>query len=184
VADNIYDMFHTRYTLHRQALQHKIGYIIDVKVKDALKEADKGMIPDSKISNAKDDMLEYTKLTDHIFDQILNLNPDPNESRGILENIVNRRLPKFVGEARLKENVLKQMLIKHWNDKLNTNKANLDPKDIQFCEKMLNCLEVHPEEAFKNAVYQKILLLSFEDQPVEAFKIKVVFNFLSQKFMV
>ncbi|XP_052400798.1 deoxynucleoside triphosphate triphosphohydrolase SAMHD1-like [Carassius gibelio] len=31
VADNIYGMFHTRYTLHRQALQHKIGYIIDVK---------------------------------------------------------------------------------------------------------------------------------------------------------
>ncbi|KAL1281491.1 hypothetical protein QQF64_000294 [Cirrhinus molitorella] len=28
-ADNVYDMFRTRYTLHRQAYQHKIGYIIN-----------------------------------------------------------------------------------------------------------------------------------------------------------
>uniref|UniRef100_A0A673G234 HD domain-containing protein n=1 Tax=Sinocyclocheilus rhinocerous TaxID=307959 RepID=A0A673G234_9TELE len=59
VADNIYGMFHTRYTLHRQALQHKIGYIID----DALVLADDKLSPDRKISDAIDDMLEYTKLT-------------------------------------------------------------------------------------------------------------------------
>ncbi|KAK9981774.1 hypothetical protein ABG768_001298, partial [Culter alburnus] len=59
VAENVYGMFHTRYTLHRQALQHKIGYIIDVKIKDALVLADGPL----KISNAIDDMLEYTELT-------------------------------------------------------------------------------------------------------------------------
>ncbi len=49
-------------------------------------------------------------LTDHVFDQILNQSdsiPELNEARRILEDIVNRRLPKFVGEARLKEDKLK-----------------------------------------------------------------------------
>ncbi|XP_050959764.1 uncharacterized protein LOC127161159 [Labeo rohita] len=175
VADNIYGMFHTRYTLHRQALQHKIGYIIDVKIKDALVKADDGLIPDRKISDAMDDMLAYTKLTDHVFDQILNqsdLNADLDESRGILQDIVNRRLPKFVGEARLKEDVLKEMLTEHWEGMV--NKRNLDPEVFRFCEKMLNCLKVHPEEAFKNAVYQKRLLLSLGDQPDEAFEMEEI----------
>ncbi|KAK9981766.1 hypothetical protein ABG768_001290 [Culter alburnus] len=92
VAENVYDMFHTRYTLHRQALQHKIGYIIDVKIKDALVLADGPL----KISNAIDDMLEYTELTDHIFDQILNK--------------PNTRLKKCVGEARLDADKLEELL--------------------------------------------------------------------------
>ncbi|RXN27968.1 deoxynucleoside triphosphate triphosphohydrolase SAMHD1-like protein [Labeo rohita] len=113
VADDVYGMFHTRYTLHRQALQHKIGYIIDIKMKEALVRADDKLIPDRKISDAIDDILEYTKLTDHIFDQILNQsdsNPRLDEARSILQDIVNRRLPKFVGEARLNEDKLKVKL--------------------------------------------------------------------------
>ncbi|XP_073697745.1 deoxynucleoside triphosphate triphosphohydrolase SAMHD1-like isoform X2 [Garra rufa] len=113
VADDVYGMFHTRYTLHRQALQHKIGYIIDIKIKDALVLADDILIPERKISDAIDDILEYTKLTDHIFDQILNQsdsNPHLDEARSILQDIVNRRLPKFVGEARLNEDKLKEKL--------------------------------------------------------------------------
>ncbi|XDV16837.1 hypothetical protein PO909_016367 [Leuciscus waleckii] len=107
VADNIHGMFHTRYTLHRQALQHKIGYIIDVKIKDALVLADKKLMPGHKISDAIHDMSEYTKLTDHIFDQIQSdSNPELAEAQDILDNILNRRLPKFVGEARLKEDIL------------------------------------------------------------------------------
>ncbi|XP_073697902.1 deoxynucleoside triphosphate triphosphohydrolase SAMHD1-like [Garra rufa] len=107
VADIVYGMFHTRYTLHRQALQHKIGYIID----DALVEAN-DKLADSKISDAIADMLEYTKLTDHIFDKILNQSDSAKlkKAKGILEDIVNRRLPKLVGEARLNEDKLEVSL--------------------------------------------------------------------------
>ncbi|XP_026111529.1 deoxynucleoside triphosphate triphosphohydrolase SAMHD1-like, partial [Carassius auratus] len=177
VADNIYGMFHTRYTLHRQALQHKIGYIIDVKINDALVKANDKLSPDSKISDAIDNMLEYTKLTDHISDQILNpsdSNPGLAEAQRILQGVVNRRLPKFVGEARLNEDKLKEKLTSHWEDKVNNH--SLDPEDTIFCEKMLKCLKDHPEEAFKNKVYRKILLLSLEDQSDEAFKIKEIQN--------
>ncbi|XP_039502793.1 uncharacterized protein LOC120458985 [Pimephales promelas] len=92
VAENIYGMFHTRYTLHRQALQHKIGYIIDVKIRDAFVLADDML----EISHAIDDMLEYTELTDHIFDQIL--------------NETNTRLKKCVGKAKLNENTFERIL--------------------------------------------------------------------------
>ncbi|XP_058638825.1 uncharacterized protein LOC131544542 isoform X1 [Onychostoma macrolepis] len=154
VADIVYGMFHTRYTLHRQALQHKIGYIIDVKIKDALVLADGKLIPDHKISDAIDDMLEYTKLTDHIFDEILN-QPDTaklKKARGILEDIVNRRLPKFVGEARLNEEILEEKLDakfkdqpskatmmkvqeklkKHWEKMFNTPNQSLNAKDFDI----------------------------------------------------
>ncbi|XP_048051510.1 deoxynucleoside triphosphate triphosphohydrolase SAMHD1-like [Megalobrama amblycephala] len=124
VADNIHGMFHTRYTLHRQALQHKIGFIIDVKIKDALVLADRKLVPGCKISDAIHDMSEYTKLTDHIYDQILlDSNPELVEAQDILNDIINRQLPKFVGEARLNEDLLEEKLLEQWQqmvDKYNT----------------------------------------------------------------
>ncbi|XDV16813.1 hypothetical protein PO909_016348, partial [Leuciscus waleckii] len=104
VAENIYGMFHTRYTLHRQALQHKIGYIIDVKIRDAFVLADGPL----KISSAIDDMLEYTELTDHIIDQILNK--------------PNTRLKKCVGEARLNEDKLERILETSLEDRSDEDK--------------------------------------------------------------
>ncbi|XP_016117407.1 deoxynucleoside triphosphate triphosphohydrolase SAMHD1-like [Sinocyclocheilus grahami] len=102
VADNVYDMFHTRYTLHRKAYKHKICYIIEEKIAEALWAARE--FPDLRANVENLDMEHYSKLTDHIFNKILH-SPEPalNEARGILEDIVHRRLPKFVGEARLKE---------------------------------------------------------------------------------
>ncbi|CAM4454471.1 unnamed protein product [Leuciscus chuanchicus] len=167
VAENIYGMFHTRYTLHRQALQHKIGYIIDVKIKDALVLADGK--PDFKISDAIDNMLEYTKLTDHVFDQILhqsNSNTDLTEAKGILNDILKRRLPKFVGEARLKEEVLKEELCNYWQEKIMGHQTLRDKdfdiyvlgmgfgegnepiKDVYFYSKN------EPNKAFKMEKYQ------------------------------
>uniref|UniRef100_A0A673M299 HD domain-containing protein n=1 Tax=Sinocyclocheilus rhinocerous TaxID=307959 RepID=A0A673M299_9TELE len=145
-------MFHTRYTLHRQALQHKIGYIIDVKIKDALVLADGKLSPDCKISDAIDDMLEYTKLTDHIFDTILNQSDSEElkKARDILKDIVNRRLPKFVGEARLNEEILEEKMTKfkdqpkasmikvqkklknHWEKIINNSNQSLNAEDFDI----------------------------------------------------
>ncbi|XP_048051029.1 deoxynucleoside triphosphate triphosphohydrolase SAMHD1-like [Megalobrama amblycephala] len=66
-ADNIFDMFRTRYTLHRQAYQHKTVNIIEIMIKEALVKADGHL----QISEAIHDMKEYTKLTDHILEKIL-----------------------------------------------------------------------------------------------------------------
>uniref|UniRef100_A0A8C1Z7U4 Deoxynucleoside triphosphate triphosphohydrolase SAMHD1 n=1 Tax=Cyprinus carpio TaxID=7962 RepID=A0A8C1Z7U4_CYPCA len=167
VADNIYGMFHTRYTLHRQALQHKIGYIIDVKIKEALVKANDKLSPDHKISDAIDDILEYTKLTDHIFDQILNQsdsNPDLAEARSILEDVVNRRLPKFVGEARLKEKDLKEELQKQWREIITDNKyVNAEEFDIYVLD--MGFGEVGKEPIDNVHFYSK-------NEPNKAFKLE------------
>ncbi|XP_067298516.1 deoxynucleoside triphosphate triphosphohydrolase SAMHD1-like [Pseudorasbora parva] len=66
-ASNILDMFRTRYTLHRQAYQHKTVNIIEIMIKEALVSANDHF----QISEAVHDMGEYTKLTDNILEKML-----------------------------------------------------------------------------------------------------------------
>ncbi|XP_016301203.1 deoxynucleoside triphosphate triphosphohydrolase SAMHD1-like, partial [Sinocyclocheilus anshuiensis] len=120
-ADNVYDMFRTRYTLHRQAYQHKIGYIIDTMFAEALVRADRDLHEGKpehmlKISEAIKTAEDYSELTDEIFEQILSSTADNlKEARDILNKIVRRKLPKFVGEARLTENSMsKEELTETW----------------------------------------------------------------------
>uniref|UniRef100_A0A9J7XGN9 Deoxynucleoside triphosphate triphosphohydrolase SAMHD1 n=1 Tax=Cyprinus carpio carpio TaxID=630221 RepID=A0A9J7XGN9_CYPCA len=105
---NLYDLFYTRNCLHRRAYQHKVGNIIETMITEAFVKADPHIqIQGSSgriftISSAIDDMEAYTKLTDHIFEQILYSSaPELSEARAILHNIVCRRLYKCVGLAYL-----------------------------------------------------------------------------------
>ncbi|XP_035238000.1 deoxynucleoside triphosphate triphosphohydrolase SAMHD1 isoform X1 [Anguilla anguilla] len=110
---NLYDLFHTRNCLHRHAYQHKVGNIIETMITEAFVKADKHIeITGSKgqtfsISTAIDDMEAYTKLTDHIFLQILySSSPELAEARAILQNINRRQLYKYVGQTQPKTPVL------------------------------------------------------------------------------
>ncbi|KAG7472413.1 hypothetical protein MATL_G00108560 [Megalops atlanticus] len=107
---NLYDMFHTRNCLHRRAYQHKVGNIIETMITEAFVKADKHIqILGSggktfTISTAIDDMEAYTKLTDHIFEQILySSSPELAEARTILHNILTRKLYKCVGQTQPKK---------------------------------------------------------------------------------
>ncbi|XP_067296699.1 deoxynucleoside triphosphate triphosphohydrolase SAMHD1-like [Pseudorasbora parva] len=120
-ADNVYDMFRTRYTLHRQAYQHKISNIIEDMLAEALVLADRDLQVEKpedmlKISEAIKTAEEYSKLTDEIFEQISSSTAENlKKSRDILDKIVRRKLPKFVGEARLTEkNTPKEELMETW----------------------------------------------------------------------
>uniref|UniRef100_A0A672LGU9 Deoxynucleoside triphosphate triphosphohydrolase SAMHD1-like n=1 Tax=Sinocyclocheilus grahami TaxID=75366 RepID=A0A672LGU9_SINGR len=168
VADNIYGMFHTRYTLHRQALQHKIGYIIDVyacfflyiRIKDALVQADEKMM----MSKAIDDMSKYTELTDRVFDEILHTSdshPNLVKAKGILEEIVERKLPKFVGEARLKEDELKVL-------DMGFGEVGKEPIDnVHFYSKN------DPNKAFKMEKYQ---VSSLKPKRFHEYLVRVYYN--------
>ncbi|XP_006144165.1 deoxynucleoside triphosphate triphosphohydrolase SAMHD1 [Tupaia chinensis] len=103
---NLYDMFHTRNSLHRRAYQHKVGNIIDKMITDAFLKADPYIeIIGSEgkkyhISTAIDDMEAFTKLTDNIFLEILHsTDPRLDAAREILKNIEYRNLYKYVGET-------------------------------------------------------------------------------------
>ncbi|XP_024415406.1 deoxynucleoside triphosphate triphosphohydrolase SAMHD1 [Desmodus rotundus] len=108
--ENLYDMFHTRNSLHRRAYQHKVSNIIDRMITDALLEADPYVeITGAKgkkyhISTAIDDMEAFTKLTDNIFLEILHsTDPQLDAAREILKKIEHRNLYKYVGQVLLSE---------------------------------------------------------------------------------
>uniref|UniRef100_A0A8C7KUT5 Deoxynucleoside triphosphate triphosphohydrolase SAMHD1 n=1 Tax=Oncorhynchus kisutch TaxID=8019 RepID=A0A8C7KUT5_ONCKI len=103
---NLYDMFHTRNCLHRRAYQHKVGNIIETMITEAFLKADPHIQIQGSggkmftISTAIDNMEAYTKLTDHMFEQILySSSSELAEAREILQNITCRRLYKCVGQT-------------------------------------------------------------------------------------
>ncbi|XP_054902374.1 deoxynucleoside triphosphate triphosphohydrolase SAMHD1 [Poeciliopsis prolifica] len=104
---NLYDMFHTRNCLHRRAYQHKVGNIIETMITEAFLKADPNIhIEGSQgkifhLSTAIDDMVAYTKLTDNVFEQILNSSsPELAEAKLILHKIICRQLYKCLGQTR------------------------------------------------------------------------------------
>ncbi|XP_006813924.1 deoxynucleoside triphosphate triphosphohydrolase SAMHD1-like, partial [Saccoglossus kowalevskii] len=106
-VSNLYDMFHTRNTLHRRAYQHKVNKIIESMIVEALVKADDHIkIPGTngtmvKISETIDDMVAFCKLTDNIIHQILQTTePEIEESRTILRKIFTRKLYKCIGQTR------------------------------------------------------------------------------------
>ncbi|XP_076597952.1 deoxynucleoside triphosphate triphosphohydrolase SAMHD1-like [Chaetodon auriga] len=99
-VDNLYDMFHARYCLHRRACQHRVTTSIQLMIRDAFLKAD-GHIT---LSTATDDMEAYTKLTDRVFEDILHSSSDElKDAREILNRIMNRKLYKCLGEMRVEE---------------------------------------------------------------------------------
>ncbi|XP_061082936.1 deoxynucleoside triphosphate triphosphohydrolase SAMHD1-like [Conger conger] len=110
--ENMYDMFYTRYSLHRRACRHKVGNIIATMITEAFVKANKHIQiigSDGKtfsLSTAINDMEAYTKLTDHIFQQILySSSPELAEANAILRNINCRKIYKFLGKIRPKNPV-------------------------------------------------------------------------------
>lgn len=154
-ADNIYNMFHTRYYLHKRAYQHKVTKIIEAMMTDALVKADKhikfeGSKQKYTLSTAMDDMESYTKLTDCVFERILypssnNLkeaesNPEDlvseqnpssssnelKEAGQILKRIISRDLYRFLGEIPTNEDVTNA-----WRDELKKRLPHeLKPEDF------------------------------------------------------
>ncbi|XP_031144044.2 deoxynucleoside triphosphate triphosphohydrolase SAMHD1-like isoform X2 [Sander lucioperca] len=104
---NLYDMFYTRNCLHRRAYQHKVNKIIEHMIAEAFLKADKHIkIEGSQrqmftLSTAIGDMEAYTKLTDHVFEQILNSSSKKlAKAKKILEKIISRKHYKFLGEIK------------------------------------------------------------------------------------
>ncbi|XP_038142251.1 deoxynucleoside triphosphate triphosphohydrolase SAMHD1-like [Cyprinodon tularosa] len=142
---NLYDMFHTRNCLHRRAYQHKVGNVIETMITEAFLKADPHIkIAGSQgkiftLSTAIDDMVAYTKLTDNVFEQILNSSsPELAEARLILHKIICRHLYKCLGQTRPdKALTVTQEIIHGWEADLakaipqnGSQDADLKPEDF------------------------------------------------------
>uniref|UniRef100_A0A8C5U4D1 Deoxynucleoside triphosphate triphosphohydrolase SAMHD1 n=1 Tax=Malurus cyaneus samueli TaxID=2593467 RepID=A0A8C5U4D1_9PASS len=137
-VENVYEMFHTRYCLHRRAYQHKTGNIIEIMITEALQKADKffeirgsgGKV--YQISTAMEDMEAYTKLTDCIYLEILHSShPELEEAREILCKIERRELYKFLGETRPES---KKAIVKSNGlaESIANSKPEKDPPDVEL----------------------------------------------------
>ncbi|KAM4762883.1 deoxynucleoside triphosphate triphosphohydrolase SAMHD1 isoform 2-T3 [Cyanocitta cristata] len=135
---NLYEMFHTRYCLHRRAYQHKTGNIIEIMITEAFQKADKffevrgsgGKV--YHISTAMEDMEAYTKLTDCIYQEILHSShPELEEAREILRKVERRELYRFLGETRpeSKKEILKSNSLA---ESIANSKPEKDPPDVEL----------------------------------------------------
>lgn len=148
---NLYDMFHTRNCLHRRAYQHKVSNIIETMITEAFLKADPHIkIEGSEgkmftLSTAIDDMEAYTKLTDHVFEQILNSSSkELAEARLILRNIVCRRLYKCLGQTQPDKPVtVTQENIHSWEADLAQSVPQSGSQDV----------ELQPEDFVVNVIH-------------------------------
>jgi HD superfamily phosphohydrolase len=128
LAFNIYELFHTRWSLHHRAYQHKTTKAVEEMITDAL------VLLEEKynFSEAISDMEKYTKLTDSIFYEILRSN-DADEktkkAKEILERIQQRNLYKLCGQfqptQKLEINVSKAA-----KDIASLSEGRVDPNEI------------------------------------------------------
>ncbi|CAG8754854.1 15164_t:CDS:2, partial [Racocetra persica] len=81
---NIYEMFHTRYFLHKIVYKHNIGRAIDHMICDALEEANQYY----KFKNAIRDPEKYMRLSDSIFYEIEYLDKIKNAIRDKIKNAI------------------------------------------------------------------------------------------------
>ncbi|XP_070539521.1 deoxynucleoside triphosphate triphosphohydrolase SAMHD1-like [Ptychodera flava] len=109
-AINVYQMFHTRYTLYRMACYHPITVGMEAMITDALLAAAKHLTLTKrngstfKLQDAISDMDAYQQLDDNILTLILHSNVDNlKEARQILERVQKRDIYKCVDRIPVKE---------------------------------------------------------------------------------
>ncbi|KAF2077132.1 hypothetical protein CYY_001579 [Polysphondylium violaceum] len=92
---NLYELFHTRYSLHKLVYTHKVAKSIEFMISDAFSAAD----PYLNISDQLEDPHEFINLSDSLLRTIETSKvKELEKSRNIIKNIRNRNLYKFVDE--------------------------------------------------------------------------------------
>ncbi|XP_055088436.1 uncharacterized protein LOC117393438 isoform X1 [Periophthalmus magnuspinnatus] len=133
-VSNIYEMFHTRSSLHRKAYQHKTNKAIELMIRDALLKADPVLKMSEAIKDIADKtMEEYTQLTDSIFEKILYSTGEKlKEAREILQNILSRKLYRFLGETKLTDKLREEKEEKWKSDLAEMSEKPLKKDDFEI----------------------------------------------------
>lgn len=103
----IYEIFHTRYRLHKQIYTHPVIQQIEYMILDVLHLAD----PILKISNTIENVEEFIKIDDTIIDKIYNSNDEKLwEAKKIIDNLKKRNLYSFISEKNFNKTNIKKKL--------------------------------------------------------------------------
>ena len=135
---NLYELFHTRWSLHHRVYQHKTQAPIEDLLARAFYEVDKIM----KISEAVNDMKRYTVLTDSILYDILRNESGKRvvrKAQELIRCIQERKIYKFCGQTDLpssftcpKEDEIVQKLIDLSERKLTKNDIFVSIVEFDF----------------------------------------------------
>lgn len=107
---HMFNMFYTRFTIHRQACLHPVVKAVEMMITDALLKADKHLKfpPNGNkpkcLSDSIDDIDAYLWVTDNVIHQIKAHDGDSDdirEAKQIIKNIESRTLYKMIGEKRV-----------------------------------------------------------------------------------
>ena len=95
---NLYQLFHTRWSLHHRVYQHKTTKIIEQMIVEAMAKVDRVF----NISDSIHDMASYTHLSDSIIYEIMrsrDKSVEVKQAKKILTMIQERNLYKFCGQV-------------------------------------------------------------------------------------
>lgn len=109
-AWNIFELFHTRYTLHKRAYQHRVSNAIELMIAEALRLADPfvflpGRGPDGEVvlrrmSECPTDLQAYWRLGEYLLRSIEHsVSPDLQPAREVIQRLRTRDLYPFIGEV-------------------------------------------------------------------------------------
>lgn len=149
---NLRDIFKTRYELHEKAYKHRVGDIIETMIAEAMCLANDiimitGRNGDKfKLSETINDMEAYEKLTDSIFEKILqSKKPGLEKSKHILRKVQKRKLYKFVGEMNPKRSTKTDSELKEYiEEEKEAYYQRLLEKDISWKKDdfIINCVSL------------------------------------------
>ncbi|XP_062422349.1 deoxynucleoside triphosphate triphosphohydrolase SAMHD1-like [Pungitius pungitius] len=177
---NLYDMFHTRNCLHRRAYQHRVANIVETMITEAFLKAEGHILfNELPLSATIDDMEAYTKVTDDVFNQILNSSSDElKESRNILQAVVGRRLYACIGQAQPTRRVNLEEMEASWEAALARQVPPVLDRGDFFVDVINFDYGMKDENPIDSVRFYK------KDKPSKAFKISKnqVSGFLPEKF--
>lgn len=144
-VDNLYEMFHTRIKLYRQAYEHCVGNRIEIMISEAMKKANNLIRTPGKnkktfsISGTLNDMKAYEQLTDSTIDRIMSSNAKSlEESKKILMNVKNRKLYVCLGHALSRTKTTDKEIKKRFVEILKKNGSTLHENDVTIDVVKLN----------------------------------------------
>ena len=116
----IFDMFYTRYKLHKEVYNHPVVKSIEYMVKDILMDLNKHI-------NFKDSIetMDFVNYNDNIIFKVNDIKDKSlDKARNLLNKIHNRDIYKYIGEVRYTDEITKDYIEDILKDK------NLDMRDV------------------------------------------------------
>ena len=114
-AWNLYELFHTRYTLHKRAYQHKTANCVEQMLCEVLMLANDHLKYRGKDGalftpyTTLHDMAAYAQLTDSVFSRIrTDTNPALRPAQELYEKVLSRDLYSFIAESVVRKEAMKK----------------------------------------------------------------------------